>query len=70
MWGKKASQIAVLLGRHKSTISRELCRNVSPYWDHYTDESAQLKADRRRKQASQRYRLKNERIRSRRRSLL
>ncbi|OYD15101.1 hypothetical protein CH330_06535 [candidate division WOR-3 bacterium JGI_Cruoil_03_51_56] len=34
MWGKKASQIAVLLGRHKSTISRELCRNVSPYWDH------------------------------------
>ncbi|OYD16268.1 hypothetical protein CH330_03295 [candidate division WOR-3 bacterium JGI_Cruoil_03_51_56] len=64
MWGKKASQIAVLLGRHKSTISRELCRNVSPYWDHYTDESAQLKADRRRKQASQRYRLKNERIRS------
>jgi len=64
MWGKKASQIAVLLGRHKSTILRELCRNTSPYWDYYTDESAQLKADRRRKQASQRYRLKNERIRS------
>ena len=63
MWGKNASQIAVLLGRHKSTISRELCRNVSAYRDYYSDESAQMHADQRRKTASRRCRLKNERIR-------
>ena len=63
MWGKNALQIAVLLGRDRSTISRELRRNISPYQDYYTDESAQLRADRRRKAASRRYRLKNERIR-------
>lgn len=64
MWGKNVSQVAALLGRHKSTIARELCRNVSPYRDYYTDESAQLRTDGRRRQASRRYRLKNERIRS------
>ena len=64
LWGKNVSQIAALLGRHKSSISRELRRNVSVHWDYYSDESAQIRADRRREQASQRYRLKNERIRS------
>ena len=63
MWDKNASQIAVLLGRHKSTISRELRRNVSACRDYYSDESAQMHADWRRKQASRRYRLKNKRIR-------
>jgi len=63
-WGKSISQIAVELGRHKSTISREMWRNVSPYWDEYIDESAQLRAEQRRSRASQCYRLKNETIRS------
>jgi transposase, IS30 family len=63
MWGLKVSEIARKLARDKSTISRELRRNVSPYATCYTDESAQLWAERRRKQASRRSRLKNEQIR-------
>ena len=63
MWGKNPSEIAALLGRHRSSILRELRRNMSPYRDYYTDESAQIWADRRRKQASRRCRLKSERIR-------
>lgn len=63
-WGKSSSEIAALLGRHRSTILRELRRNVSRYDSCYADESAQLWADRRRERASRRYRLKNETIRS------
>jgi IS30 family transposase len=63
MWGLTVSEIARKLGRDKSTISRELRRNVSPYWDYYIDESAQIWAERRRRAASRRYRLKNEAIR-------
>jgi len=64
MWGKNCSEIAALLGRHRSTILREMRRNVSPHADCYTDESAQIWADRRRAQASRRGRLRDERIRS------
>ena len=63
MWGLKVSEIARKLARDKGTISRELRRNISPYATCYTDESAQLWAKRRRKQASRRSRLKNEQIR-------
>ena len=63
MWGRKVSEIARKLARDKGTISRELRRNISPYATCYTDESAQLRAERRRKQASRRSRLKNEQIR-------
>jgi IS30 family transposase len=64
MWSLKVSEIARRLGRDKGTISRELRRNISPYATCYTDESAECWAERRRKAASTRYRLKNERIRS------
>ena len=64
MSGKSPAQIARVLGRRRSTIMRELRRNTSPYLDYYMDETAHLKADLRRRQASQRYRLKNEVIRS------
>jgi IS30 family transposase len=64
MWGKNCAEIAALLGRHRSSILREMRRNVSPYWDYYIDESAQLWADRRRKEASRRCRLREERVRS------
>lgn len=63
MWGLKVSEIARRLGRDKATISRELRRNISPYATCYTDESAQIWAERRRQQASRRLRLKSERIR-------
>jgi IS30 family transposase len=63
-WGLNVSQIAIELGRDKSTISRELRRNRQLLVEYYMDESAQARADRRRRQASQGYRLKNRRIRS------
>ncbi len=63
MWGLKVTEIARRLGRDKATISRELRRNISPYADCYTDESAQIWAERRRQQASRRCRLKNQHIR-------
>jgi len=62
--GWSISRIASELGWNKSTISRELRRNADPIRGGYTDENAQFHAGRRREQASQRYRLKNERIRS------
>ena len=64
MWGLKVSEIARKLDRDKGTISRELRRNISPYATCYTDESAQIWAERRRKHASRRLRLKNERVRA------
>lgn len=63
-WDLNVSQIALELGRDKSTISRELRRNRQLLIEYYLDESAQTRADRRRTQASQGYRLKNRRIRS------
>jgi IS30 family transposase len=63
-WELSVSAIARQLGRDKSTISRELRRNISPHASCYTDESAQLWADRRRRQACRYGRLRDERIRS------
>ena len=63
-WGKNCSEIAALLGRHRSTIRRELRRNVSQYDSCYADESAQIRADRRRERASHRGRLRDADIRS------
>lgn len=62
-WGKSISEIAEILGRSKSTISRELRRNQNPILNFYSDESAHGLATRRRHQASRRYRLKSEHIR-------
>ena len=62
MWGLNLTEIARRLDRDKSTVSRELRRNISPHATEYSDESAQIWAERRRQQASRRYRLKNERI--------
>jgi len=63
-WGKNCSEIATLLGRHRSTILHELRRNVSQYDSCYADESAQIWADRRRERASHRGRLRDAGIRS------
>ena len=63
-WGKSNSEIAALLGRHRSTILRELRRNVSQYDSCYTDESAQIRAVRRRERASNRGRLRDADIRT------
>lgn len=63
-WGMSCSEIAVQLGRHRSTILREMRRNVSPYNSCYADESAQIWADRRRARASRRGRLRDAAIRS------
>ncbi|UCG42524.1 MAG: IS30 family transposase, partial [candidate division WOR-3 bacterium] len=62
-YGKNISQIALELGWDKSTISRELRRNRDYLLDYYWDENAQIRADRRRRAASRRYRLRSERIR-------
>jgi len=59
---KKLSEIAKVLGRDKSTISRELNRNSSPEYKLYLSHRAQQRADEKRKQAGKRPRLKNERI--------
>jgi IS30 family transposase len=64
MTGVGVSEIARRLGRDRSTISRELRRNISPHADCYTDESAQLWADRRRERASRRGRLRDVHVRS------
>jgi len=63
-WGKSISEFAVQLGRHRSTILREMRRNVSQYVSCYADESAQIWADRRRERASIRGRLRDADIRT------
>ena len=63
-WGKSNSEIATLLGRHRSTILREMRRNVSQYDNCYADESAQIWAVRRRERASNRGRLRDADIRT------
>jgi IS30 family transposase len=63
-WDLNVTEIALELGRDKSTISRELRRNRQLLVEYYLDESAQARAEQRRKRASQGYRLKNKRIRS------
>ncbi len=57
---KTVSEIAKAIGRHKSTISRELTRNSSPGYKRYLSHRAQFRADQRRSQAGCRLRLKND----------
>ncbi|MBT9174712.1 MAG: hypothetical protein DDT22_00373 [candidate division WS2 bacterium] len=44
-------EIAEAIGRHKSTISRELRRNASSKYKHYTPCQAHRRAEERRKEA-------------------
>ena len=52
-------EMAQVLGRSPSTISREIRRNSSSLYDCYLDHRAQERADRRRSAASRRMRLRN-----------
>ncbi|MGR3310695.1 MAG: helix-turn-helix domain-containing protein [Candidatus Brocadiales bacterium] len=58
--GKTISEIANAIGRHKSTISRELKRNSSPVQTRYFSHRAQFRADQRRTEACCRLLLKND----------
>jgi IS30 family transposase len=62
--GWSLRQMAEALGRNPSTLSRELRRNASPAYRCYLPHRAQARAERRKGEASQRFRLKEERIRS------
>jgi IS30 family transposase len=65
LWERKTiDYIATALDRDRSTISRESRRNASPLYQCYMPSRAQKRALDRRKQASQRARLKNNQIRS------
>jgi IS30 family transposase len=59
---KSLGEIAKALDRSKSTISRELQRNSSPEYKLYLSHRADSRAGERRQRASQRPRLKNDRI--------
>ena len=59
---RSLGDIAQALGRSKSTISRELTRNASPEYKLYLSHRAHGRAAGRRKHASRRRRLKNDRI--------
>ena len=54
MAGWSAARIGRTLGRPRCTITREVKRNTSPYWDHYLDDYAQRKAVERRQAACRR----------------
>jgi len=62
--GQGLASMAKALGRNKSTISRELTRNGPSVYLRYSPYQAQFRSDERRKKASQRPRIKNEKIRS------
>ena len=62
--GAKLNQIAQGLGRHRSTIHREICRNASPEYKSYLPHWAQRRAQKRKSQAVRRRRLKNDAIES------
>ena len=57
--GFKTSEIARIIGRDKSTISRELLRNKSPVYDCYLPHKADRRAKERKCKSGQRPRLKN-----------
>jgi IS30 family transposase len=62
--GQSLANMAKALRRNKSTISRELSRNGPTVYRCYAPCRAQLRSDERRKKASRRPRLSDERIRS------
>jgi len=57
--GKGSSDIARVVGRHKSTICRELKRNKSSVYNVYLSHHAHERAVKRKQHAAQRMRLKN-----------
>lgn len=57
--GFKSSEISRIIGRDKSTISRELKRNKSPAYDCYLPHKANERAQERKHKAGQRPRLKD-----------
>ncbi|MEA3312234.1 MAG: helix-turn-helix domain-containing protein, partial [candidate division WOR-3 bacterium] len=61
--GISVRQMAVVLDRSPSSVSRELRRNRSAVYDSYLDHRAQERAYNRRSKASRRMRLKNDKIR-------
>jgi len=60
--GVMLDEIANILGRNKSTISRELNRNRAPIYDIYLAHKAHDRARKRKQRAAQRPRLKNKTI--------
>lgn len=60
--GFKTSTIAKIIGRDKSTISREMKRNKSPVYDCYLPHKADRRAKERKRKSGQRPRLKNKEI--------
>lgn len=62
--GKSLTLIASMIGRNKSTISRELRRNRAPVYNVYLPHKAHQRAITRKKSAGKRLRLKNHTIRT------
>jgi len=63
-WEQKSlGEIALAIGRDKSTISRELKRNSAPAYKRYTPCRAQARSCERKSRANQHQRLKNDQIR-------
>jgi IS30 family transposase len=62
--GISQEAIAKVIGRHKSTISRELKRNRAPTYNVYLPHKAHERANRRKQEAGKRGRLKNPIIRA------
>ena len=60
--GASLSKIARGLGRNRSTIYREICRNASPEYKSYLPHWAQQRAQKRKSQAVRRRRLKNDKV--------
>ena len=59
---KSFGEIALALGRSKSTLSREIKRNASPEYQCYLSHRAHGRSEERRKQSGSRPRLKNKQI--------
>ncbi len=62
--GVSQEAIAKVIGRHKSTISRELRRNRALIYNVYLPNKAHERANRRKQEAGKRERLKNPIIRA------
>jgi len=62
--GKSLSDIAKIIGRNKSTVSREPNRNRTPTYNVYLPHKAHERAKQRNLQAAKRPRLKNQTIRA------
>lgn len=62
--GKPLSDIAKIIGRNKSTVSRELNRNKTSTYNVYLPHKAHERAKQRKQQAAKRPRLKNQTIRA------